>query len=66
MLALYPGVELDAIGQQRIAAAWIRRKRFEARLIALEMGLLLAGSVSKETNDRMPGHQMLSRLGFEV
>ena len=67
MLALDPGVALDIIGQQRIAAAWIRRKRLEARLIALEVGQLLAAGVSWETNiGRIPGHQMLWQLGIEV
>ena len=67
MLALYPGLALDEIGQARIAAAWVRRKRFEARLLALELGMLLAGSVSRETaGGRVPAQQMLRTLGIEV
>ena len=39
ILALYPQfADADAVTQTRLIGAWFRRKRLEARLIAMEVG----------------------------
>lgn len=44
MLALYPQfADADAATQTRLIGAWFRRKRLEARLIAIEVSKLFGG-----------------------
>lgn len=65
MLAEYGDPEwLDALAQQRLAMAWIRRKRFEAQLIAVEVGRLFASGEERER--RVPAHELLAMAGIEL
>ena len=47
----------------QLVGAWIRRKQFEARLIAVEVGKLFAGGKGEE---RMQGHELLSMAGVDL
>ena len=64
MRAHYPGAELDNVGQLRLAGAYWRRKRLEARLVAYELARLLQGSTSTR-NDRIAADDMFARLGAD-
>jgi hypothetical protein len=64
LLAEYGGAEwADDMAQGQIVTAYIRRKRFEARLIAVEVGRLFAGGGDKE---RMGGHELLAMAGVDL
>lgn len=61
--------EFDEVDAAWLAAAWARRKRFEARLLALEVWGLAAGSgggVSQETGSyqRVPEAELLAQMGL--
>ncbi len=44
MLAVYPAwVEADPQTQARLVAAWARRKRFEARILVIELAKMFGG-----------------------
>jgi hypothetical protein len=47
----------------RLLAAWVRRKRFEARLVALEVGKLFSGAADQ---DRVSEGEMWAMMGIEV
>lgn len=54
ILALYPQfADADAVTQTRLIGAWFRRKRLEARLIALEVGKLFGASAGSATDYEM-------------
>ena len=54
ILALYPQfADADAMTQTRLIGAWFRRKRLEARLIAMEVGKLFSGSAGSATDYEM-------------
>ena len=61
MLAVYPGLEADVATQARLLGAYVRRKQFEARLIALEVGKLFGSSTEPE---RVSEEQILSLMGI--
>jgi hypothetical protein len=64
MLAEYAGAEwADSQAQMQLAMAWMRRKRFEARLIAVEVGQLFAGG---DDQQRMAGHELLGMAGISL
>lgn len=62
MLSTFPAVDGDAIAQARLLAAWVRRKRFEARLVALEVGKLFA---SEPENEYVSEAEILARAGIK-
>ena len=65
MLAEYGGAEwADEIAQLQLTAAWIRRKKFEAKLIANEVGQLFAGT--GQGNGRVSGHELLGMAGISL
>lgn len=47
----------------QLVGAWVRRKQFEARLIAVEVGRLFGGG-GKEA--RMQGHELLAMAGIDL
>jgi len=49
----------------QLVTAYIRRKRFEARLIAVEVGRLFAGSQGADKG-RMPAHELLAMAGVDM
>lgn len=52
ILALYPQfADADAMTQTRLIGAWFRRKRLEARLIAIEVGKLFGGASAGSAGD---------------
>ena len=54
ILALYPQfADADAMTQTRLIGAWFRRKRLEARLIAIEVGKLFGPSTSSGADYEM-------------
>ena len=61
MIAIYPGVDGDVITQTRLLSAYVRRKRFEARLLALEVGKLFGGA----QDDRVSADELLSMMGIQ-
>mgnify|MGYP000936525742 CR=1 FL=1 len=63
MLACYPGIagDANAITQMRLSAAWMRRKQFEAKLLAVEVAKLFFGESEPE---RIPEDDMLRILGI--
>lgn len=62
MLAIYPGLAADATMQSRLVAAWVRRKQFEARLIALEVGKLFGGG--EKPQPRVSEDELLAMMGI--
>jgi hypothetical protein len=65
MLAEYGGPEwADEIAQLQLTAAWVRRKKFEAKLIANEVGALFAGG--SQGSGKVPGHELLSMAGISL
>jgi hypothetical protein len=66
MLAEWPAAAAwaDAGAQSRLVAAWLRRKRIEARLIAAEVGRLFAGA--GDDHQRVSESDMLAMLGVTV
>lgn len=63
MLAEYPAlVDAHAAVQGRLMAAWFRRKRLEARLIAQEVGRLFGGPGAEEVDQATA----LAMLGIPV
>jgi len=64
MLAAYGGIAwADDQAQAQLVGAWVRRKQFEARLIAIEVGKLFAGASEPE---RMAGHELLNLAGVNL
>lgn len=53
--------EADKHTQERLALAWMRRKRFEARLVASEVSRLFVS----DDNERVPAEQLLAEVGIE-
>ena len=65
-MAEYGGAEwADDMAHGQLVTAYIRRKRFEARLIAVEVGRLFAGSQGADKG-RMPAHELLSMAGVDL
>jgi hypothetical protein len=65
MLAHYPGmIDADSSTQARLVAAWFRRKRLEARLIATEVGKLFGGEPQEPVGDEIDQDLALSALGI--
>jgi hypothetical protein len=65
MLAEYGGAEwADDIAQMQLVAAWVRRKRFEAKLVAVEVGNLLAAATSG--SKKVSGPELLSMAGISL
>ena len=65
MLAEYGGLEwADEQAQLQLMTSWVRRKRFEARLLAVEVGQLFAGS--GPAGGKVPGHELLSMAGISL
>lgn len=65
MLAEYPAyADADAATQGRLLAAWFRRKRLEARLIANEVGRLFGGQAAG--HEEMDQTTALAMLGIPV
>lgn len=48
----------------QLVGAWVRRKKFEARLIANEVGRLFAGAQDDEQH--MAGHELLTMAGINL
>jgi hypothetical protein len=66
LLAEHGGAEwADQAAQMQLTGAYIRRKRFEARLIAVEVGRLFAGSQGADKG-RMPAHELLAMAGVDM
>lgn len=66
MLAEYPAyADADAATQGRLLAAWFRRKRLEARLIAQEVGRLFGGQAAGG-HDEIDQVTALAVLGIPV
>ena len=70
MLAEYGGAEwADELAQLQLAATWLRRKRFEAKLTANEVGRLFAGSGGQgqgKSGQAMAGHELLGMAGIRL
>jgi len=65
MLAEYPSfVDAHAATQGRLMAAWFRRKRLEARLIAQEVGRLFGGEPTG--HEEVDQTTALAMLGISV
>jgi hypothetical protein len=65
-LAEYGGAEwADDMAHGQLVTAYIRRKRFEARLIANEVGRLFAGAQQGDKG-RVPGYELLSMAGVDL
>lgn len=65
MLAEYPAfADAQPTTQGRLMAAWFRRKRLEARLIAQEVGRLFGGEPA--TADEVDQTTALAMLGIPV
>jgi hypothetical protein len=65
MLAEYPDfADAHAITQGRLVAAWGRRKRLEARLIANEVGRLFGGQPAE--HDEIDQATAIALLGIPV
>lgn len=65
MLAEYPAyADADAATQGRLLAAWFRRKRLEARLIAQEVGRLFGGGPTG--HEEIDQTTALAMLGIPV
>jgi hypothetical protein len=60
--------EYDDVDAAWLTAAWGRRKRFEARLLALEVWSLAAGTVSRETGggryERVSEAELWAQMGL--
>jgi hypothetical protein len=54
----------DQAAQMQLVGAWVRRKRFEARLVAVEVSKLFAGAPDGE--EHMAGHELLSMAGVNL
>ena len=66
MLAEYPAyADADAATQGRLLAAWFRRKRLEARLIANEVGRLFGGQAAA-AHEEIDQATALAVLGIPV
>ena len=64
MLAEYGGAAwADDQAATQLLAAWLRRKQFEARLIAVEVGKLFAGDTA---SGRVSGAELLSMAGVTL
>lgn len=64
MLAEYGGLEwADEQAQLQLMTSYVRRKKFEARLLAVEVGQLFAGSGQ---SGKMAGHELLSMAGISL
>lgn len=64
LLAEYGGAPwADDAARLQLTAAWVRRKQFEARLIAVEVGKLFGGGGKEE---RMQGHELLAMAGIDL
>lgn len=48
----------------RLSAAYWRRKRLEARLLAAELAQLLMSGRMGSTSQRIPAHEMLRMMGW--
>lgn len=65
MLAEYPSmIDAHAAAQSRLVAAWFRRKRLEARLIANEVGRLLGGTENANDYQQIDEDAALAALGI--
>jgi hypothetical protein len=65
LLAEYGGAAwADQAAQMQLVGAWVRRKQFEARLIANAVGQLFAGA--QNGGEHMPGHELLSMAGVDL
>lgn len=65
MLAEYGGLEwVDEQAQLQLMTSYVRRKKFEARLLAVEVGQLFAGS--GQGNGKVAGHELLSMAGISL
>lgn len=65
MLAEYPALaDAHPATQARLMAAWFRRKRLEARLIAQEVGRLFGGEPA--TADEVDQGTALALLGIPI
>ncbi|MBK8772654.1 MAG: hypothetical protein IPM06_19815 [Rhizobiales bacterium] len=62
MIAVYPTIDGDALTQTRLLGAWVRRKRFEARLVALEVAKMFSGTADPE---RVSEEQMWAEMGIK-
>lgn len=64
MLAAYHGAGwADEQAETQLLAAWVRRKQFEARLIAIEVGRLFAGTGEPE---RVSADKLLNLAGVNL
>lgn len=66
MLAVYAGAAwADDQAEAQLLAAWVRRKQFEARLIAIEVGRLFSG-VGDTGSERVSADQLLNLAGVNL
>jgi hypothetical protein len=64
MQAEYGGARwADEQAQMQLAMSWMRRKQFEARVIAAEVNKLLVGG---DDQQRMAGHELLGMAGISL
>mgnify|MGYP003429097088 CR=1 FL=1 len=65
MLCEYGGAEwADEQARGQLTVHWLRRKRFEARLIASEVGKLFGGE--NAGNERVSGAELLGMAGITL
>lgn len=63
-MAIHPAyVDAPASTQSRLVAAWFRRKRLEARLVANEVGRMLGGAADTGGYDMIDEASALAALG---
>ena len=65
MLSVYRGaLWADEQAQAQLLMSYVRRKRFEARLIAVEVGKLFSGEQGGD--ERVSGAELLSMAGVSL
>jgi len=67
MLSEYGGAEwADELAQMQLTAAWVRRQKFAARLIANEVGKLFGGTQGGQGSGKVSGHELLGMAGISL
>lgn len=67
MLSEYGGAEwADEQARTQLLAHWVQRKRFEARLIAVEVSKIFGGDGEAGGQERIQGHELLAMAGISL
>lgn len=56
---------VDEVAAGELLTAYVRRKRFEARLIAAEVGRLFGGKEKQQQQERVSSDDLLRMMGVE-